>query len=669
MIRRLSPLLPIVLCTLLPAQPVKGVNLSYMQRDQNPCADFYRFTNGAYDTTPIPGAYAIYGVNQEIDTRNEAILKEILESAAADMRADSGSPTGRLRDFYLSGMDEAAIQHAGLAPLQPLFQRIHDLKSSIALAPLLAYLHVQGIQAGPYFSVEQDDKNSALMVARLYQGGLGLPERDYYFRQDETARKQRSAYVIHIAKLFELAGDPAIPAGRRAVRVMALETRLARASRKLMDLRDPEANYHLMDRGALARLAPAFLWEAYFHDLGLPASQHRIVVSQPDFLHAFSQLARTVPLADWRGYLRWCVLSTMAPFLDETFESESFAFHGKLLSGCTELFPRWKRVLQTINVALGEDLGQAFVKRAFSPTARVRVQEMIRFHKEALAASIRRSTWMSETTKVQALHKLEVMRSKVGYPDQWRDYSRMAIKRQPYALNILAANRFEFAHRMAKLGKPVDRDEWSMTPQTNNASYSANLNEILLPAGILQPPFFDEKADEASNYGALASTIGHEMLHGFDDDGSQYDADGNLRKWWTPEDRKAYDAQTSQVAQQFGTYEPLPGIFINGKQTLGENLADIGGLKISFEAWKLATQGKPQPSLDGLSPEQRYFVAFAQGWRGNMRSEALRLQLQSDVHSPFRWRVIGPVAVLPEFRKAFGCTQEVPKNLKDFVIW
>jgi predicted metalloendopeptidase len=366
------------------------------------------------------------------------------------------------------------------------------------------------------------------------------------------------------------------------------------------------------------------------------------------------------------------VLKAAAGSLSRAFEEEAFAFYGKTLSGRTELLPRWKRMLEAADRALGEDLGQLYVQQAFSPEAKAQVKEMIRFHKEALRQSIQRSAWMGKTTQQEALRKLDTMREKIGYPDRWRDYSRLEVKRRPHVLNVLAANDFEFRRRMAKLGRPVDRNEWLMSPQTNNAYYEPALNEICLPAGILQPPFFDAKADAASNYGALASTIGHEILHGFDDQGSQYDADGNLKNWWTPEDRKAYDAMTDIVVRQYDAYEPLPGLKIRGRQTLGENLADIGGLKISYDAWRLATQGKPQPSSQGFNPEQRFFLAFAQGWRTNLRPEYLRTMIQSDVHSPIRERVLGPVSSLPEFQLAFGCgpgDAMTAKGERQFRIW
>jgi putative endopeptidase len=636
------------------ARPVLGVDPAYMDRSADPCKDFYRFANGSYDKEPIPAAYSAFGVNQEIDDRNWKLLKEILESAAATKSAP-GSAAQRIGDFYASGMDEAAIEKAGIAPLKAVLGRIESLRSAEELPGVLAALHRQFIAAGFSFYISVDDKHASSMIASMSQDGLGLPEREYYFRDDETTRKQRDAYVAHIARMFELSGMKPEQAKLGAAKVMALETLFAKASRTLEQLRDPEKNYNKVDRKDLSRLAPGFGWSSYFQGIGLPASEKQVLVGQPEFLTAFASLATKTQLQDWKLYLRWHVLHGVAPALPKAFEESHFEFYGRMLSGRQEQLPRWKRMLQATDQAIGFDLGKLFIEKAFSAEAKAKVLEMVKWHKEALRQSIERAPWMSSETKVEAMKKLDTMVAKVGYPDVWRDYSKLTIARRPHVLNAMAASAFEFQRRLAKLGKPVDRSEWGMTPQTNNAYYEPTLNEICLPAGILQPPFFDAKADDASNYGALASTIGHEILHGFDDQGSQYDWSGNLKNWWTEADRKAYDARTGEVVQLFDRFEPLPGLHIRGKQTLGENLADIGGLKISFEAWKLACAGKPQPAKDGLTPEQRFFVAFAQGWRTNQRPEQIDTQVKSDVHSPIRERVTGPVTLVEGFHKAFGC--------------
>jgi predicted metalloendopeptidase len=620
----------------------------------SPCKDFYGYANGAFEKVPIPGEYAAYGVNQEIDNRNLAILEAILENSAR-VGGPKGSVVQRVGDFYSSGMDEAAIDREGLRPLTPWLGRVQSVTTPKELIVVIARLQAQGLNVGFHFEVQIDDKDTKTMVAGLSQGGLGLPERDYYFRAGHNAEDIRAAYQAHIARMFELAGDKAPSAKAAADSVMALETKLARASRTLVELRDPEKNYNKLQRAMLSDLAPGVDWGCYLSTLAFPASETKLLVRQPEFFTAFGRLLTAEPLAAWRNYLRWHLLSETANYLSRPFVDEHFSFYGHKLSGATELRPRWKRVLAAEDAAIGEDLGQLYVQKAFSPAAKARAEILVRFHKEAMRERIRAATWMSQATKAQAYQKLNAMRSKVGYPNKWRDYGKLDIARQRYVLNVLAANAFEFQRGLAKLGKPVDRDEWNMTPQTNNAYYEPTLNEMCFPAGILQPPFFDEKADDACNYGAIGATIGHEMTHGFDDQGRQYDADGNLRNCWTDDDAKAFQLRAEGVARQYDSYEVLPGVCINGHQTLGENIADIGGLRVAYTAFKLATKGKKPAPIDGFTPDQRFFMAFAQSWRTNERPEAVRLHVGSDVHSPVRWRVLGSVANFPEFRAAFGC--------------
>ena len=639
-----------------PAKPIRGVDRSYMELTVSPDKDFYAYANGAFDQVPIPGEYAAYGVNQEIDERNFALLKEILETSART-GGPKGSVTQRVGDFYAAGMDEAAIDRAGLQPLKPWLDEIQAIKNPAALVAIIGRLQAQGLTVGFDFGVKIDDKDSTAMITALAQGGLGLPERDYYFRLGKNADEIRAAYAIHIAHMLELSGDSPPAAKAAAEAILALETKLAKASRTLVERRDPEKNYHKFERTALAKLAPGLDWGGYFTAVALPATEARVLVGQPEFFSAFAGLLASEPLATWRDYLRWHLLSETANYLSRPFVEEHFSFYRRTLAGTTEQRPRWKRVLAAADEAIGEDLGQLYVQKAFSPTAKARILEMVKFHIEAMRARLHAADWMSEATKAQAYKKLDAMRIKVGYPDKWRDYSKLDLARRPYVLNFLAAGAFEFQRQMAKLGRPVDRSEWLMTPQTNNAYYDPSLNEICFPAGILQPPFFDEQADDASNYGALASTIGHELTHGFDDEGRQYDWEGNLKNWWTEADAQAFQARAERVAQQYDAFEVLPGLHINGHQTLSENIADIGGLRVAYDACKLATKGKQLEPIDGFTPDQRFFIAFAQGWRTNQRVEQLRLQVASNVHSPVRWRVLGPVSNFPEFRRAFGCPE------------
>jgi len=553
-------------------------------------------------------------------------------------------------------MDEAGIEAAGLAPLKPLFARIDGVKDGASLAAVLADLHRLGAFAGFYFGVEQDDKASTRYAMVLAQGGLGLPDRDYYVKEDPKSKELLAAYRAHVAKVFALAGlDP-----RDADRVLARETRLAKASMTRVEQRDPNAIYHAMTPVQLRAAAPGFPADLYLKGLGLPAPD-RFIVRQPAFLAELGRMVRDVPADQWRIYLRWTLLRHAAPGLPAAFEQEAFAFYGTRLQGTTAQHPRWKRVMFAADRGLGEALGKLYVQRAFPASSKTKVREMVENLREALGTRIDHLEWMSAPTKAKARQKLAAMRVKVGYPDAWRDYALLEVKRQPYVLNLLEARRFEFQRRLAKLEKPIDRNEWEMTPQTNNAYYSPTMNEIVFPAGILQPPYFDASADDAVNYGNIGATIGHEMTHGFDDEGRQYDADGNLRSWWTAGDEKAYNARAELVVKQFDTFEPLPGLHVNGRLTLGENIADLGGLKIAWDAWKLSQKGKAQVGkIDGFTPEQRFFLGYAETWRTLTREEAARLRVVTDPHSPAKFRVNGPLTNLPEFYEAFGCQDGDP---------
>jgi predicted metalloendopeptidase len=645
-------LLALALMAPLSAQVAyKGFNPANIDPTAKPCQDFFQYAVGGWaKRTAIPAEYERYGVDQEIDTRTHQILWEIMESAAAS-KAPAGSETRKVGDFYASGMDEAGIEAAGLAPLKPLFTRIDGVKDGASLAAVLADLHRLGAFAGFHFGVEQDDKASSRYAMVLAQGGLGLPDRDYYVKEDPKSKELLAAYRAHVAKVLALAGlDP-----KDADRVLALETRLAKASMTRVEQRDPNAIYHAMTPAQLRAAAPGFPADLYLKGLGLPAPD-RFIVRQPAFLAELGRMVQDVPADQWRIYLRWTLLRNAAPGLPAAFEQESFAFYGTRLQGTTAQHPRWKRVMFAADRGLGEALGKLYVQRAFPASSKTKVREMVENLRTALGTRIDHLEWMSAPTKAKARQKLAAMRVKVGYPDAWRDYALLEVKRQPYVLNLLEARRFEFQRRLAKLGKPIDRNEWEMTPQTNNAYYSPTMNEIVFPAGILQAPYFDASADDAVNYGNIGATIGHEMTHGFDDEGRQYDADGNLKSWWTPADEKAYNARAELVVKQFDAFEPLPGLHLNGRLTLGENIADLGGLKIAWDAWKLSQKGKAQVGrIEGFTPEQRFFLGYAETWRTLTREEAARLRVVTDPHSPAKFRVNGPLANLPEFYQAFGC--------------
>jgi putative endopeptidase len=645
----------------LPAEsdpPIIAVDRAYLDPAISPCKDFYGYANGAFNQVAIPAEYATWGVDREINERNYAILKRILETSA-QTGGPKGSVAQRVGDFFAAGMNEAAIERDGLKPLQAWFDEFAHLQTPADLMRAIGHLQSQGFDAAFGFGVQIDDKDTTTMIASFGQGGLGLPERDYYFRSDPHSEEIRQAYVACMAGMLELAGDNKSEAKDAAVAIMGLETKLAKASRTLVDLRDPEKNYHKLDRGALEKLSPEFPWEDFFAQIHFPGTEKTVLVGQPEFFTTLSGLLHSEPLQTWRAYLRWHLLNQSAGYLGRALVERRFAFYGKILSGTTELRPRWKRVMAAVDDSIGEDLGQLYVQTTFSPSAKARALEMVKFHLEAMRGRIRAAEWMSDETKARAYRKIETMRTKIGYPDHWRDYSQLTITPDSYAANVIAARAFEVRRQLAKLGRPVDRDEWNMTPQTNNAYYEPTLNEMCFPAGILQPPYFDEKADDAASYGALAGTIGHELTHGFDDQGRQYDDAGNLHDWWTEADAKGFEMRAELVAQQYDAFEVVDGMHINGHQTLGENIADVGGLRVAYEAYKLATAGKKTQPVDGFTPDQRFFIAFAQSWRNNDRPQSLRLQVTSDVHSPARWRVLGPLANFPEFRAAFDCKESV----------
>jgi putative endopeptidase len=636
---------------------VHGVWVKSIDTATRPCDDFYQYANGAWlSSEKIPGEYPAWSGFAEIYERNLTVLKAILEEAAADAKAPKGSVSQKVGDFYAAGMDEASIEKAGLGPLASRLERISGLKTAGDLAAELGRMHLEAEIAGFTFGVGQDDKESTAYIAQLAQGGLGLPDRDYYTKDDAESKQLREAYRKHVARMLELAGDTPQAAARGAQVVLALETRLAKASMTLVEQRDPNAIYHKMSRTELAAKAAGFDWPAYFSAVGLPSGEQSVVVRQPAFFKELGVMTRSVPMSEWKVYLRWHQIHSAAPFLSKALVDENFAFFGKTLSGTPEQRPRWKRVLDNTDQSLGEGLGQLYVARAFSPDAKRKALELVGNLRAALRERIAGLEWMSAETRKKAVAKLDAFTVKIGYPDTWRDYSALEITRASYLGNVLAADVFESRRALAKLGKPVDRTEWGMSPPTVNAYYNPQLNEIVFPAGILQPPFFDPLADDAVNYGAIGMVIGHEMTHGFDDQGCQYDADGNLKNWWTDADTKAYGARQKLVVNQYDGYKPLADQAINGELTLGENIGDLGGLKIAFAAFQKSLEGKPRPApIDGFTAEQRFFLGYAQSWRTLIRPEALRVQLNTDPHSPARYRVIGPLSDLPEFAEAFSC--------------
>ncbi|PYS89133.1 MAG: hypothetical protein DMF64_18410 [Acidobacteria bacterium] len=637
-------------------QSGRGVERSYMDTAAKPCQDFYQYANGHWlANNPIPADRSSWGAGSELYEKNQTVLHEILDTAAKDTSAPKGTPARKVADFYRIGMDEAKIESEGAKPLAAEFTRIAAVKDAASLQAELAHLH--RLNMAPAFSpaAYQDFKDSTRIIAWLYQGGLGLPDRDYYFKDDDKSKELRAAYVAHVEKMFELLGDKPEQAATEAKTVMDFETRLAKVSMNAVEQRDSEALYHKLSLAELDKLAPGVAWSAYFKELGLN-DPGDINVGQPAFFTEVGAMMTAVPINDWQTYLRWQLIHNAAPYLSSAFVNENFNFYGKALAGQKELRPRWKRVEGTTDELLGEALGQLYVAKAFTPEAKARALAMVMNLKAALRDRIAALDWIGEDTRKQALRKVDAIQIKVGYPDKWRDYSALTIDQSSYVENVLRANEFEFQRNLNKIGKPVDRTEWGITTPTVDAYYNPNFNEIVFPAGILQPPFFDPNADDATNYGGIGAIIGHELTHGFDDEGHKFDADGNLKSWWTDSDEKNYAARAKIVEAEYNDFIGVETVHINGKLTLGENIADLGGLKIAYYAWQKSLANKPKPAnVEGLTPEQRFFLAYAQNWRRNSRPEQLRLMLQTDPHSPPRFRVLGVVANLPEFAQAFNC--------------
>jgi putative endopeptidase len=568
-------------------------------------------------------------------------------------------------------MDSVGAERAGAQAIAPQLARIAAITNRAQLETEIARLHSQGVPALYGFGAEQDAKNSASVIAAINQGGLSLPDRDYYLNSDKRYVDIRANYAGHVTRMFQLLGENPAQAGADAQRVLAIETALARPAMTRVQMRDPNATYHKMTPAEVAQLAPGFNWPKLFAGEGR-GDVSAINVQNPGFVRSVDTLLTSASLDDWKAYLRWKVAHAAAPNLSSAFVNEDFRF-GSTLSGAKQMLPREKRCARATDNGLRDALGQAYVAQYFTPAAKQRALEMVRNLESVFHDRLQTLGWMTDTTKTQATAKLAAFTNKIGYPDQWRDYSTLTIKPGHFLDNQRAVREYEQRRTMAKIGRPVNRAEWGMTPPTVNAYYEASMNEIVFPAGILQPPFFDPKADDAVNYGGMGAVIGHEMTHGFDDEGSQYDAQGNLRNWWSPSDLEKFKRGTGLVASQFDAYTVLDSLHVNGKLTLGENLADLGGLSISYAALEkaLAEKGRP-PLIDGFTPEQRFFLAWAQIWRQNITPEAQRVRINTDSHSPGQWRTNGPVSNMPQFAAAFGCKPGDPMVRPDSVrpvIW
>ena len=630
-----------------------GLHPEFMDTTVSPTEDFFRYCNGTYiATTEIPGDKSSWGVFYELRENNIIKLHDLLEEAK-DATPEAGDIEKLVGNFYYTAMDTASIEANGLDAIAPQLESIENLSSNAELPPLLGDLHSQGIRIGFYIYVDNDEKNSSMNLIGIWQGGLGLPEREYYLDPSEERAQLREQYVAHIQKMLELAGGDPEATAEQAQTIMDLETRMAEASMDRVQSRNSELTYNKMTLEDLQKMAPGFDWAAYFTAIG-NGDANEVNIKQPDFIKAFAAMASSVPVEDWKTYLRWQTLSTMAPYLHADFVDENYAFFGKTLNGTEEMEVRWKKSVQNTSDMLGMALGQLYVDKHFGPEAKATTLKMVDNILEVMKERLANLEWMSEDTRQQAIGKLNTILVKLGYPDKWRDYSGLQLGRESYVQNVLATNRFNFRYTMDKAGKPVDRTEWGMSPQTVNAYYNPGNNEIVFPAGILQPPFFDPEVDAALNYGAFGAVIGHELIHAFDDEGSKYDAEGNLNNWWTDSDRENFEARTGLVEDQYNGFTVLDSLSVNGKLTLGENIADIDGLRMAYYAWKKDTEGQTLENEQGFTPEQRFFLAFGQLWCGKMRPEALKMMVVTNPHSPAEFRVKGPVSNLTEFYDAFS---------------
>ena len=639
----------------------KPIDQSNFDTSVKPSDDFFLYANGAWiKRTQIPPEFSRWGAfNQLIEHNNDA-LHAIAEKAST---ANSTDPdTKKVGDYYASGMNEKAIEAAKAKPLKDELAKIDAIKDRKDVLQEIAHLHMLGVNAFFNFGSSQDDKDSTREIANALQGGLGMPDRDYYTKTDDASKKLQNAYVAHVTKMLNLLGEPATKAGDEAKKILALETSLAQASRTRVELRDPQKNYNKMTQEEFQKLTPDWNWADYFTGIGL-TNPGDIDVHQPDFFKAMNTAFTSTSIDDWKAYLRWHLIRDAASALSNDFVNEDFNFDEKTLRGTEQIKPRWKRVIESEDSEIGQALGKLYVNDYFPPAAKARALELINNLKEALSDRIKTLDWMDDATKKAALEKLAAFQVKIGYPDNWRDYSTLMIDRGPFVLNELRSETFEAKRQLNKIGKPVDRTEWGMTPPTVNAYYNPKMNEIVFPAGILQPPFFFANADDAVNYGGIGCVIGHEMTHGFDDQGRQYDKVGNLTDWWTKESAAAYETRRKAVVDQYNEYEPLPGLHVNGELTQGENIADIGGVKLAYAALQKALDKHPEDrdkKIDGYTPEQRFFLAFAGIWRQKIREEEQKLRLNTDPHSPGHFRVNGPLSDLPEFQKAFNIPDGSP---------
>lgn len=633
-----------------------GIDLANLDTTVAPGTDFYQYACGGWmKNHPLTDEYPQFGSFHQLAENNNKQLQELITEIAATEHTP-GSIDQKIGDLYKIAMDSVKLNKDGAAPILPLLQKIAAVKSSADVMPMMAELVNEGVGSYFGFGVSADEKNSSMNIFQIGQGGISLGERDYYLATDSATQKIRDEYKKHLVKMFQLVGDDEATATQKMENILEIETAIAKASKSRAELRDPEANYNKMTLDEFKKLTPDMDWDTYLNAIGAKGVDE-LIVGQIAPLQEVNKLLKTFPVEKHIAYLQARVIRNAASYLSDDFRAEVFNFSGKVLSGAKEDRPRWKRTIGEIDDVLGEAVGQMYVQKYFPAAAKERMQHLVKNLQTALGERISNLEWMGDSTKQKALEKLNAFTVKVGYPDKWKDYTTLEIKNDSYWENMVRASRWELADEMGRIGKPVDKSEWLMTPQTVNAYYNPTTNEICFPAGILQPPFFDMNADDAFNYGAIGVVIGHEMTHGFDDQGRQYDKEGNLTDWWNAADAENFKKRAQVMVDFFDNIEVLPGLHANGEITQGENIADHGGLKVSYQAFKEATKDAPLPVKDGFTPEQRFYLAYANVWASNTRDEMIRMLTRMDVHSLAKWRVDGALPQIQEWYDAFGITE------------
>jgi predicted metalloendopeptidase len=631
-----------------------GVDLANIDASVRPQDDFFVNLNGKWlAKTEIPSDKSSWGSFEKLDDDTKPQLRAIIEAAAANPNKAAGTDAQRIGDFFASYMDEAKLEELRLTPLKAELDRVAALQDKKEIPALIAHFNRYGVTAPYAFGIHQDNKDSTRYVADLYQDGLSLPDRDYYLKKtDKKMAGTLARYQQHVTRMLTLAGNANAAADARAI--VALETEIAKIQWTKVQLRDPVKAYNKVPLDQLSKLAPGYDWSTWLKDTGIAGKVDYVIVSQPSFVTGYNKLLAKTPLATWKAYFQWHVIHANAPYLAKDFALENFAFYGTVLSDVKEQQPRWKRAVNATDGALGESLGKLYVEQHFPAERKARMEALVKNLLEAFKQSISTLDWMSPETKLQAQAKLAKFTTKIGYPNKWRDYARLVVVKDDLVGNVHRSHAFEYEKELNKLGKPIDREEWGMKPQTVNAYYNPELNEIVFPAAILQPPFFDADADDAVNYGGIGAVIGHEISHGFDDQGAQYDGDGNLRDWWTKADHKNFAAKTRMLVKQYNGYSPVKGYFVNGELTLGENIADNSGAAIAYKAYLISLGGQPAPVIDGLTGEQRFYMGFGQVWRSKIREAQQIVYLKTDPHSPDQFRANGTVRNQPGFYNAFG---------------